>query len=86
MVAAPAPYECVGQCLLENAAVAMAGGEAEDEALVVTFRFERRRRPLSSHNPVVIGLLRIFCAKIILRDVREDSQRLFFALFDQLHA
>src|SRR2546422_1178951 len=40
MIAAPNPYECVRQRLFENATVAVARGEAEYEAVIVTLRFQ----------------------------------------------
>ncbi len=36
-VTAPNPHQRIGQGLLENAAVAVAGAEAEDETVMVTF-------------------------------------------------
>src|SRR5258708_26010086 len=85
MVAAPDPDECIGQGLLENAAVTMASAEAEHETLGVTFGFQSRRRALASHDPIVMSFLRIFWAQVVFRDVSEDPQRLPLAILNQFH-
>src|SRR5947208_8906692 len=81
VVAAPHPHERVRQCLLENAAVAVACGEAEYEALVVTLGFECSRGAFTRHHPVVMGSL----AKIVFGHMSEDAQRLFLTVFNELH-
>src|SRR5258706_13674796 len=86
MVAAPGPDERVGQSLVKDAAIAMAGSEGENESVVVTLCFERRRGSLAGHHPVVMSVLRIVRAIIVFGDVGEDAQRLFLTVFDQLHA
>src|SRR5262245_23597529 len=65
LIAAPEPDEGVGQGLLENAAIAVTRGQAEDEAMVVTFGLERRGRTFAGHHPVVMGLLGIFGTQIV---------------------
>src|SRR5947207_12995337 len=75
VVAAPHPHERVRECLLENAAVAVARGQAEYEAVVVTLGLERGRRAFGGHNPVVMGFLGIFRAKVVYGMVREDAER-----------
>ena len=39
LVTAPNAYECIGQALFENATVAVAGAEAENETLMVILGF-----------------------------------------------
>src|SRR2546426_589852 len=86
MIAAPHPYERIRQRLLEYFDIAMSRGPAEYEAVVIALGFEGRGGPLVGHHPVVIGLLRIFGAVVVFGHMREDSQRLLLAGFDQLHA
>src|SRR5207253_7992140 len=86
VVAAPDPDERIRQCLLENAAVAVARAKAKYEALIVTFRLERRCGPFTRHHPVVMGFLRIFRAQIVFGHVREDAQWLLLTAFNELHA
>src|SRR5881396_3253220 len=86
VVAAPHPHERIRECLLENAAVTVARGKAKDESVVVTLGLERGRRAFAGHHPVVMGLLRIFRAKVVFGDVREDAQRFLLAVFNELHA
>src|SRR5881296_2627376 len=75
VVAAPHPHERIRQCLLENAAVAVAGGEGKYEAVVVTPGFECSRGAFAGHHPIVMGFLRIVRAKIVFGNMREDAQR-----------
>src|SRR5439155_10414291 len=86
VVAAPNPHERIRQCLLENAAVAVARGQAKYEAVVVTLGFESSRGAFAGHHPVVMGLLRIVRAKIVFGNMREDAQRFLLAAFNELHA
>src|SRR6188768_2699677 len=85
-VAAPEPDEGVGEGLVEDFAVAVAGGFAEDEALVVAFGLEGSGGALAGHDPIVIGLLGVLGAEVILGDVGEDAEGLALGLFDELHA
>jgi hypothetical protein len=65
LVTAPNPDERIGQGLLENATVAVTCSETEDETVVVTFSFQRRRGALAGHHPVVMGLLGIVTTQIV---------------------
>src|SRR4051812_40020708 len=86
LIPAPNPNECICQRLLENPAIAVAGPEAENESVVVTFGRECRFRPLSRHDPVVMGVLRIIWAQILFRHMCENSQRLLVTVFNELHS
>src|SRR5438874_1004693 len=83
-VAAPDPHERIRQCLLEDAAVTVARGQAEDEAVVVALGFERGRGAFARHHPIVMGFLRIFRAKIVFGHVGEDAQWLLLTIFNEL--
>src|SRR5947208_4091917 len=86
VVAAPDPHERIRQCLLENAALAVARGKAKYEAVVVTLGLERCRGAFAGHHPVVMGFLRFFRAKIVFGHMGEDAQWLLLAVFNELHA
>src|ERR1051325_7304048 len=75
IVTAPKPHESLGQGLLEHATIAVAGAEAEDEPVVVTFGRQRRRGAFAGHDPIVMGFLGIFWTQIVFRDVCEKDLR-----------
>src|SRR5207244_342081 len=85
-VTAPNPRQRIGQGLLENTTVAVTCAEAEDEAVVVTFGFQRRRRALAGHDPVVMSFLGIFRTQIVFRHVSEDAQWLPRTVLNQFHS
>src|SRR5438874_10918953 len=86
VVAAPHPHERIRQCLLEDAAVAVARGKAKYEAVVVTLGLKCSHRAFAGHYPVVMGFLGIFRAIIVFGHMAKDTQWLLLALFNELHA
>src|SRR4051812_20804512 len=86
VIAAPHPDECISQRLVEYLLIAMPRRFAKHEAIIVPLGLQRRGRPLVGHHPIVISLLRILGSIVVLRDMREDSERLLLAVLDQLHA
>ena len=85
-VAAPEPHEGVGEGLIEDLAVAVAGCFAEDEAVVVAFSGEGGGGALAGHDPIVMPLLGRLGTDIVFRAMGEDAQGLWLAVFDELHA
>ena len=85
MIPAPDPDKRVGQGLLKNATVAVAGTEAVDEAMVVAFGGEGCVRAFAGHDPVVVGFFGVLGAEIVFGDVGEDAEGLGFAAFDEFH-
>ena len=82
-IAAPDPDERVGQRLLEDTLIAVAGALGEDEALRITLRFERGGSAFAGHHPIVISLLRILCAQVVFGNMRENPQRFLLTGFDE---
>src|SRR5882724_1257115 len=82
-VPAPHPNQRVRQRLLEHLPIAVLRRSAEDVTVVVALGFQGRGSPFVGHHPIVIGFLWIVRPNIVLRDVREDPQRLLLAGFDQ---
>src|SRR5438094_532581 len=74
VVAAPGPHQRIRQCLLEDATVAVAGAEAEYEAVVVALGLECGVCAFAGHHPVVMGFFRIFWAKILFGHMGENAQ------------
>src|SRR5258706_301431 len=66
--------------------VAVAGAEAENETVTITFRLQRCGGAFASHDPVVMGFLGIFWAEIVFGDVSKDAQRLLRTILNQFHA
>src|SRR3974377_1052165 len=85
LIATPQPHQRIRQGLLEDTVVTMTRAEAKDKTVLITLDFEGFRRPPPGHDPVVTGSLGITSAKVVLRYVREDTQRFFLTVFDQLH-
>src|SRR5438552_6028088 len=75
LVPAPNPDECIGQCLLEDATIAVPCPASENAALVVTLRFQRARGAFARHYPIVMSLLGAFRTQIVFCDVGETAQR-----------
>jgi hypothetical protein len=65
MITAPNPHERIGQRLLEHATVAVAGCQAEDKTVVVTFGIERRFSAFAGHDPIVMSFFGVIWAKIV---------------------
>ena len=80
VVTTPDPDEGIGQRLLEDPAVAVAGAEAENKAVVVTFALSGSGGALAGHDPVVMG----FFGVIGRRSFSETCVKMrsgFFSLF-----
>src|SRR5690606_29520012 len=80
------PHQRICKGVFKYAAIAVAGVLAEHITVMVILSGQSIGSTYVRHHPVVIGFLRIICAKIILRNMRDDSQWFPLAVLDQLHA
>ena len=74
-VAAPGPDQCVGEGLVPDFAVAVAGLEAVHETVIVAGGFEGFGGAFAGHDPVVMGVFGVVFAEVVFGNVVENAER-----------